>query len=438
MTNPIGRLRRLALALVGFTLPFEHTTLISVINLTPNKLVTLMLLAIVMLEFAAQRQPLPRDPKRRWVAFFGVALSVSALQSVLAGVDVDPVRRVLTTVYSLLLFYFMMSVAVRRLGDLDFLLGWFAVGAVVAVLSGWLGFGAQIEGVRGSRLAGEGSGPNLLAFNLLVAIAGAAALYFTSRSRGGRLLWLGLIAVMTAGVIGTLSRSAYVALPAMGLLWAVRSRRVGFLKYAVPGLLLIAAAALLAPETAVERISSLTPEGIREDESALGRLQMIPESFRAFASNPLTGVGLQGYIDWALRNGIKTPHGIHNAFLQVLAENGLLGFVPFIAITILAWREFTRAWRLARRAGARRDAELRVLELRALLLQIGFAGALVMSLAQPSMHHKSLWLLFALAPTAVGLVRERARDVAPEEETAPLGWDPAFAAKPLAPRLDPR
>src|SRR3990172_3442523 len=92
--SSIDRLRRLALALVGFTLPFEHTTLIPlVINLTPNKLVTLLLLAIVMLQFAAQRQRLPRDAKRPWVVFFGVALTVSALQSILTGVDVDPVRR---------------------------------------------------------------------------------------------------------------------------------------------------------------------------------------------------------------------------------------------------------------------------------------------------------------------------------------------------------
>lgn len=439
MRSPVDTLRRLVLAFVGLTLPFENTAISSIaIQVTPNKLVTALLLAVVMLQLAAERRDLPRDPKRLWVAFFGVALGVGALQSVLAGVAIDGVRRILTTAYSLLLFYFMLTYAMRRRDELDLLLRWFAVGSVAAVLSGWLGFGVQIEGVRGSRLAGEGSSPNLLAFNLIVAIAGAAALYFSVRRLASRLAYLGLIAVMTAGVVATLSRSAYVALLAMSLLWALRFGRIGFIKYAAPGLLLAVAAALLAPEQAVERAATLAPAGIQEDESSLGRLRMFPETYRAFMSNPLTGVGLGGYIAWAAKHE-EDPGGIHSAFLQVLAENGLLGFVPFVAITMLAWREFTQASRLARRAGARRDDELRLLQIRALLLQIGYAGALVMSLAQPSMHHKVLWLLFALSTCVLGLVRERARALGASAENSPLGWDPGFVAQQrLGPRLDAR
>jgi len=437
MRRTIDLLRRLVLAFVGLTLPFEHTAISSVvIQLTPNKLATVLLLGVVMLQMTLERRALPRDPKRPWLAFFAVALAVSALQSVLGGLGIENVRRILTTVYSLILFYLLVTYAMRRQEDLDLLLRWFAVGSVVTVLSGWLGFGVQVEGVRGSRLAGEGSSPNLLAFNLLVAISGAAALYFSARRQVSRLVYLGLIALMTAGAVATLSRSAYVALLAMSLVWMIRFGRIGLIKYAAPGLLLVVVAALLAPEQAVERVETLTPEGIQRDESALGRLKMFPETYRAFVTNPITGVGLGNYITWAAKNE-KDVGGIHNAFLQVLAENGLLGFVPFAAIVVLAWREFTRAWRLARRAGSRRDDGLRALQIRAMLLQIGFAGALVMSMAQPSMHHKSLWLLFALSTCVVDLVRQRERAMAPAQEEAPLGWDPAFVAKHrLAPHLD--
>ena len=437
MRGPVNILRRLILALVGLTLPFEYTRLIPTGTLTLNKLLTALLLVLVALQITAERRPLPRDPKRPWVAFFGVAVTVSAIQSVLAGVPVDTLSRVLTTVYGVLVFYFLMTYTVRRRDDLDLLIRWFAVGAVVTILSGWLGFGKQVEaGARtGARLAGEGGNPNLLAFNLLVAIAGTAALYFSARARIARTAYLGLIAVMTAGVVATLSRSAYVALPLMGLLWAVRFRSLGFVKYAAPGILLVVAAVLLAPESSLNRIATLTPEGIREDTSSEARIQMFPDAFSAFASNPLTGVGLVGYIPWAIRNGTH-PNGIHNAFLQVLAEHGLLGFVPFVAITVLTWRGFTQAWRIARRSGARRDGELRALEIRALLLQIGLLGAIVMSMAQPSTHHKSLWLLFALSTAVLGLARERARELTPAEEHAPPGWDPSFArAQQLALRL---
>jgi O-antigen ligase len=402
-----------------------------VIKLTPNKLLTAMLLGVVMLQFAQERRGLPRDPKRPWIVFFAVALGVSALQSILAGVPLDGVRRMLTTLYSLILFYFMLSYAMRTRDEMDLLMRWFAVGSVVTVLMGLLG-----SGVEDGRLAGEGSSPNLLAFNLLVATSGAAALHFSARTQRSRWLYRGLIAVMTAGVVGTLSRSAYVAVVVMAGLWAVRFRRVGFIQYALPGLVLLVLAAVFAPKSAVERVETLTPEGFVQDESALGRIKMFGETYRAFASNPITGVGLAGYIEWAVRHEDE-PGGIHSAFLNLLAEQGLLGFVPFAAITILSWREFTRAWRRARRLGSRSDEELRALELRALFLQIGFAGALVMSLAQPSMHNESLWLLFALSTVVLTLVRERERSLAPQEEGIASGWDPLFAAsRRLAPPLD--
>jgi O-antigen ligase len=428
--------RRIVLAMVGFTLPFEHTSFdLGPIPLTPNKAVAALLVGLVALQWAIERRPLPRDPKRVWVLVFGLAVGVSALQAFLTLPKVDAVRGVSQTVVALLIFYFVMTYSLRRRLDLDVVLRWFVLGCAVTVISGWLGFGTQIEsGVRsGARLAGEGSSPNLLAFNLLVAIAGGAALYFSARGAPARAALLGLLALLTTGVVATLSRSAYVALPLMSALWAVRLRRVGFLKYAVPGVLLVALAAMLAPETAVERASTLRPEEISRDESARGRIEMIPSALRAFASNPVTGVGLQGYIPWAVEND-AFAHGIHNAFLQVLAENGLLGFVPFVAIVVLSWREFTRAWRLARRAGGRRDLELRALEIRALLLQVGLGGALVMSLAQPSMHHKSLWLLFALSSVVMGLVQARAREVQPAPERPMLAWEPGFAARA---RLDP-
>jgi O-antigen ligase len=314
---------------------------------------------------------------------------------------------------------------------MDLLMRWFAVGSAVTVLMGLLG-----SGVEDGRLAGEGSSPNLLAFNLLVATSGAAALHFSARTQRSRWIYRGLVAVMTAGVVGTLSRSAYVAVVVMAGLWAVRFRRVGFIQYALPALVLLVLAAVFAPQSAVERVETLTPEGFAQDESALGRIKMFGETYRAFVSNPITGVGLAGYVEWAVKHEDE-PGGIHSAFLNLLAEQGLLGFVPFVAITLLSWREFTRAWRRARRLGSRHDEELRALELRGLFLQIGFAGALVMSLAQPSMHNESLWLLFALSTVVLTLVRERERSLAPQEESLASGWDPLFAgSRRLAPPLD--
>jgi O-antigen ligase len=431
-------LQRLVLVLVGVTLPFEHFAISStVVFLTPNKLVTALLLVFVALQWAVERRRPPHDPKRLWVLFFLVVLVISALQSILYGVSPDPVRRDLTTWYSLALFYFMMIYTLRTRRDLDVLLGAFTVGAVAAVFSGWAGWGETVETTKfGERLSGEGGGPNLLAFNLLIALAGTASLYFTTRSRGRRFLYLATLAIIPLGVVATLSRSGIIALTAMGGFWIVRFRRFGFLRYAAPILALLVLAALLAPENVVKRLGTLTPQGIQEEQSAHGRLTMWYGAARAFTSNPITGVGLGGYKTFAGEEGLRGT-GLHSAYLQVLAEQGLVGFIPWLAILILAWSELASAWVGARRRRARGDPELKVLAFRAGLLQIGFFGVLVMSLAQPSMRHKGLWLLFALATTLRALVRSRIEALEPTQEPVLGSWAaPTLLPPPLSTSLD--
>jgi O-antigen ligase len=364
------------------------------------------------------------------VIFFGVALGIGALQSVLNDIAIDSVRRILTTCYSLLLFYFMMVYTLRARRDLDLLLGSFAVGTLLAVLSGWLGWGALVESAQfGERLTGEGGNPNLLAFNLLIAIAGTASLYFTTTSRLRKALCLGALAIMPVGVVLTLSRSGVIALVAMGTFWAARFRRLGFLRYAAPFLVVLVLAVALMPENAVKRLSTLTPEGIQSEGSAHGRLTMWFGAAAAVMHNPVTGVGLHGYKAFAWEHDLRGT-GLHSAYLQVLAEHGLLGFVPFVAIFVLSWNEFSLAWRSARRRRARDDLELQVLGLRAGLLQIGFLGVLIMSLAQPSMRHKGLWLLLALSTAVLVLVRERVRALEPAEAPQPVGWNAAARTAP--------
>jgi O-antigen ligase len=370
--------------------------------------------------------------------FFGVALGIGALQSILNDVGVDAVRRVLTTSYSLLLFYFMMVYTLRGRRDLDLLLGSFTVGSLVAVLSGWLGWGVMVESAQfGERLTGEGGNPNLLAFNLLIAIAGTASLYFTATSRLRKVLCLGALAIMPVGVVFTLSRSGVIGLVAMGAFWAARFRRLGFLRYAAPFLVLAVLAVAFMPENAVKRLSTLTPEGIQSEGSAHGRLTMWFGAAAALMHNPITGVGLNGYKAFAWEHDLRGT-GIHSAYLEVLAEHGLLGFVPWVAIFVLSWSEFSLAWRSARRPRARGDPELQVLALRAGLLQIGFLGVLVMGLAQPSMRHKGLWLLFALSTGVLALVRERLRALELVPEPEPVGWSaPARTAPtPFSTPLD--
>jgi O-antigen ligase len=56
--------------------------------------------------------------------------------------------------------------------------------------------------------------------------------------------------------------------------------------------------------------------------------------------HPIFGVGPNRFAE-AVRTELGIPgmrHVVHNSFLQVLVEQGILGFIPFICIFILAYK----------------------------------------------------------------------------------------------------
>jgi O-antigen ligase len=431
MIRALGVVRLMILAVAGFTLPLEYTGFAAgPVRFTPNKVVTALLLVLVAAQFALERRRFVWSTKHLWVGALLGAASISTVQSFLLGYG--NAVRALGTWYALAAFYFLLVYLVKERRELDLLLGSFAAGCLFAVGSGLIGWGI----VTDTRLGGEGASPNLLAFNLLIAIAAAASLALTSRSSLQRLPLFALAGFLVLGLVLSLSRSGYVAFTLMACLWLYRFGRVDSLRYALPFAAILVLAVVFAPESAVERAQTLSPDQIgRSDTSAAGRIQMIPGAFKAFASNPVTGVGLDRYIRWAIEQKDVHVAGIHSAYLRVLAESGLVGFVPFAAVLALSWREFARATRLAHRLRGRRDRELRILEVRATTLQIAFAGTLVMGLAQPSNQHKGLWMMVAVSLVMLDLVRRRVAVIADAPDEAVVE-QPVWSFSPPTPRAN--
>jgi O-antigen ligase len=113
-----------------------------------------------------------------------------------------------------------------------------------------------------------------------------------------------------------------------------------------------------------------------------------------FAHSPLVGHGFGRYTydseKWPYVTGIAGVHpyyafdtGVpHNEYLHILVLLGLLGFVPYVAILILAWRTAARHYReYFGLPGPRRDIALIFLSAFALFLTTGttadamFSGA---------------------------------------------------------------
>lgn len=172
-----------------------------------------------------------------------------------------------------------------------------------------------------------------------------------SRGVGGRML-LWLVPVALTMVFLTYSRASWLAglVVALGV-FAIYPRYITMLSVVV-----IIAGTALAMSGRIDTQIQLTQNRFlseQSEESALSRLPVIAASLRMFERRPVTGWGYENFDRYDRQfqgavGGIVVPekdHASHNLYLTLLAEQGLPGFVfymaPFfywLARTPTAWR----------------------------------------------------------------------------------------------------
>jgi len=128
-----------------------------------------------------------------------------------------------------------------------------------------------------------------------------------------------------------------------------------------------------------------------------GRVDIWRRGLQLFAGQPITGVGVNGFgaaIGYMRAEEDLVPkwQAAHNAYLQVLTETGLLGFVPFALLITVTGRHFNR---LRKRAAA--DSELGALPG---LLFIGYIAMLV-SASFLSQSYSVLFVLYFATSAAL-------------------------------------
>jgi len=147
--------------------------------------------------------------------------------------------------------------------------------------------------------------------------------------------WIALAAINLA-MIGSLTRSAWLGLAAaLALVTALARPRL--LAWTLPvGLLLI----LVAPVPVVARAMSITD---LTDESNYDRLCMVEAGLRMVGERPLLGIGPdrveRRYPIYRHPTAPRrtTPH-LHNAYLELAAERGLLSLAAFLVLLALPVR----------------------------------------------------------------------------------------------------
>ncbi len=405
-------LKRTILFIVGVTMPIAgFSTSIAGIPTTPAKIATFLLFVLVGMQFAlTDQRRMPRDRGLVPLMIFLVSLAISSVVSVAQGMTLATIILASTRYVGLALFYVVLLYVIRTREDIALLFWALVIGGAVTGFPGLIEIREGSFLATGQRTEGLAGKSNKLGYELAICIPLAFALYFTTKSLLRKAILLGSVAVMFIAIIGSLSRSTFLAIGMMWAFWIWRSRRVDTLRYMIPGLAVAAALFFVMPSQVYDRIDTmLSPSRRDEDRSINSRFLQTVWGVRAFLSNPIVGVGVNNYVYWVQRQpgGAMLHNSLHSGFMNVLATQGLLGFVPFALVIAFAWMDYGLAQRLVRSRRSRGDPALRELGTLALFLQVALLGALMGALVHPSDDSKGWWMLLSLSATSVALVRQR-------------------------------
>lgn len=206
---------------------------------------------------------------------------------------------------------------------------------------------AQVNGVKNALTIVLG-GSNYVASTLLLLIPiafGGIALY-----KGRQRIASAIFAfVMLGGLIATMSRGAMAALTLSIVFCIPLLRKIGLgWKHLTVVVAIVVLVFLLLPVDLIQQDIDLIT--YRLDNPDLNRQELMLAAWKAFADNPLLGVG-PGQIGSALAHRITVSSDdvqymhAHNIVLDALAENGFLTGLGLLAIFALLLRS---AWKAAK------------------------------------------------------------------------------------------
>jgi O-antigen ligase len=308
------------------------------------------------------------------------------------------------------LVFAIFATTVRDLRGLQLILLAFVVAAVISVIVGFAGglvtTGSEQATVQGSeRLEGATGDANFLAAGLVSALVLAAGLLVTVTQPLVKLGLVGAIGVMATGLVASQSRGGILAMLVVIVAAFVFFRRRRAYA-ALLALMLIGVAAVFFSTTpdAADRLTRATDGGS-------GRTGLWTVAERAFADQPVVGIGLNNFTavapDYTRQPGVlervqkiaEQQSVVHNLYLQQLTETGVIGFLLLMGVF---WAALAAAWRAGRLAEEDGNGNLEVLARAILVANIGMLAA---SVFISDAVDRRVWILLALGPAALAIAR---------------------------------
>lgn len=303
-----------------------------------------------------------------------------------------------------ILFFFIVVQLVRELDDVRRVVRVFCASATISA-----GYGIYLFLIGDvARASGPITDPNGFAFVISAALPLTG--YLLANDRGRRALWFVAFAIISGAVLASLSRGSLVALAVLAV-WGVLTGRVPVRGALLAGAVIVSMAALgfalFGPlvQRQVQSHSNFAAKNVTS------RQAFWSGALRMASDRPLTGVGpgrfgaeAQNYVHnnpIALRDPV-----VHNTYLEVLAEDGVVALFALLAFLGGTWRLLSRA---QKRAKANEDVEATRL---ATALQATLLVSLVGGIFISAQLTTPFWLVGALAAVFTGVEAERAATAA--------------------------
>ncbi|MFY0311266.1 O-antigen ligase family protein [Leisingera sp. D0M16] len=341
----------------------------------------------------------PPSQTRSLVVLFLIWLCISYLTCKYSGAGKEHVIGFASVVVLFFLIVALADTPGRLRGLVWVLVGTGLVSGLFVVAESVLGVRLVATEAAATTAAFEGQArsagasnynPTTAAHMLLCTVVIAAVLFFEHKPMrwfSGAVVLIGM-----AGLVLTLARSAAIALALIALVYMWHNRRHRLFPLALVCLAAAAAAAMpFVPEVYWERMGTMFEQG--SDRTLLRRLSYNLIGLQLLWENPVFGVGPGNYPHYYAGEEFRWypgrepgPRQLHNSYLEVAAELGLIGLALFLGVMISAMKAALQAAR----------AEVAGLSVFAKALAYGFAAFLIASLFMPNEDTKFMWILPAL------------------------------------------
>ena len=217
--------------------------------------------------------------------------------------------------------------------------GFAAVIIADLVLAGYVFVtGENVAAQSGTRVAGIVSNSNGMAQDMLM--GAAALLYFWEeiKSKNGKIILVGLFAIMAIMIIYSGSRKGFLCLLLLGMGWIWYCYRRFMLRNFKVMLLVVSV--LLLGVFFARYVIKQTPLGKRfatAESAAEGRYGLYQDGYKMLSRSPVAGVGLDNFRIYS-RGGFEA----HSSYMEILADTGIVGFCVYFSLFMTLWLKCNR------------------------------------------------------------------------------------------------